>query len=79
MNQIGPTFVAIVTGIIGLALVAVAVSKNAQTPQVLQSGGGALAQIIGAAVAPVTGSTSSGFGSIGNNIGGISGLGGLLA
>jgi hypothetical protein len=73
MNQIGPTFVAIVTGVIGLALVAVAVSKNAQTPQVVQSAGGALASIIGAAVQPVTGSGSGGgFGGLGNNIGGIS-------
>jgi hypothetical protein len=85
MNQIGPTFVAIVTGVIGLALVAVAVSRNAQTPQVVQSAGGALASIIGAAVQPVTGSSSSGFGSAIGGLGGLSsgfgsaigGLGGL--
>jgi PRD1 phage membrane DNA delivery len=61
MNQIGVTFVTIACGVIGLALFAVAVSKKAQTPQVLQAGGSAFASIIAAAVGPVTGG-GSGFG-----------------
>lgn len=63
MNQIGPTFVAILGGIIGLAVIAVAVSQKAQTAGVIQAGGNALANVIGAAVGPVTGSTSTNFGS----------------
>jgi hypothetical protein len=61
MKDIGPAVIAIVAGIIGLAIVAVLVSKQAQTPAVLQAGGGALASVIGAAVAPVTG-TGGAFG-----------------
>jgi hypothetical protein len=73
-DQIGPGVITVIGGIIGLTALAVAVSRNAQTPQVLTAGGSALAGIIGAAVAPVTGSstglagnstsTGSGFGSI---------------
>lgn len=54
--------VTIATAIIGIAILAVLVSRNAQTPQVLQSAGAAFSQSIGAAVAPVTGGNSS-FGS----------------
>lgn len=50
-----PGVIAVIAGMIGLAIVAVIVSRNAQTPQVLQAGGSALASIIGAAVSPVTG------------------------
>lgn len=64
MSQIGPAFVAVVTGVIGLAIVAVIVSQNAQTSSVISSGGGALAGIISAAVAPVSGSSSNAFGSV---------------
>ena len=63
MNQIVPTFVALAGGIIGLALVAVAVSQKAQTASVIGATGSALSGIIGAAVGPVTGSTSTNFGS----------------
>jgi hypothetical protein len=54
MNNIGPTFVIVVGGIITLAMVAVVVSKNAQTSTVIQGAGTALSSIIGAAVAPVS-------------------------
>jgi hypothetical protein len=54
MNNIGPTFIAVVGGIIGLAIVAVLVSQKAQTSTVLQGAGTALASVIGAAVQPVT-------------------------
>lgn len=69
MQNIGAGFVAVVVGVIGLAMVAVVVSKNAQTPQVLQGGGTALSQIIGAAVAPVSGTNT--FGSAGQTVGGV--------
>jgi hypothetical protein len=46
--------IGIVSGIIGLAIVAVIVSRNAQTSNVLQATGSALATVIGAAVSPVS-------------------------
>lgn len=63
MGNIGPTFLAVIGSVIGLAIVAVLVSQRAQTPSVISAGGSALASIIGAAVAPVTGSGPSNFGS----------------
>ena len=62
MNAIGPGFVAIIGGILTLAMVAVVVAKNAQTSSVIQGAGTALSSVIGAAVAPVSGSTSNTFG-----------------
>ena len=62
MGNIGPTFVIVVGGIITLAMVAVVVSKNAQTSTVIQGAGTALSSVIGAAVAPVSGSSSNTFG-----------------
>jgi membrane DNA delivery protein len=46
--------VGIASAIVGLALVAVLVGKNAKTGEVLTSAGNALAADIKAAVAPVT-------------------------
>jgi hypothetical protein len=63
MGGIGPAFITVVGGIVGLAIVAVLVSQKAQTPGVVQAGGTALSQIIGAAVAPV--SQNNNFGSAG--------------
>lgn len=62
MEHIGPGVVAVISGVIGLAIVAVIVSRNAQTPSVLSSAGSALSQVIGAAVAPVTGNSFGGSG-----------------
>lgn len=55
--------IAIISGILSLALVAVLVSQKAQTGSVLQAAGTALSGIIAAAVSPVTGGTGGGFGS----------------
>jgi septal ring factor EnvC (AmiA/AmiB activator) len=63
MSNIGPMFIAVVGGVITLAMIAVAVSKNAQTSSVIQGAGTALSSVIGAAVAPVSGSTTNTFGS----------------
>lgn len=52
------TIAAIVTAIIGLAVVAVIVSRNSNTSGVLQSAGSALGFVIGAATSPVTGGAS---------------------
>lgn len=75
-QNVGAGFITIVTAIIGLAIVAVALSKNAQTSNVLQAGGTALSSIIGAAVQPVT-SNSNLFGSTGINTSSTN-IGGLL-
>lgn len=49
------SLVTIATGIIGLAIIAVLVSKNAQTGQVIGAGGSAFSGALAAAEAPVTG------------------------
>jgi hypothetical protein len=69
MNNIGPAFITVIGGIIGLAIVAVLVGQKAQTSNVLQAGGTMLSGIIGAAVAPVSGGSNQ-FGSTGTSIGG---------
>jgi hypothetical protein len=70
MDRIGPTLVIVIGGVITLAMVAVVVSKNAQTSSVIQGAGTALSSIIGAAVAPVSGSTTNMLGSSGTPTGG---------
>jgi hypothetical protein len=70
MGSIGPAFVAIVMGVIGLAIVAVLVSQKASTSSVIQAGGSALSGIIGAAVGPVSGSGQNQFGAA-SGIGGV--------
>jgi hypothetical protein len=69
LDHIGPTLISVVGGIVGLAVVAVIVSKKAQTPAVLQGAGSALAQVIGAAVGPVSGASGNSFGGVGLGIG----------
>lgn len=54
MDKISNVLLAIATGVIGLAIVAVIVGKNAQTSNVITSGGNAFASIIKAAVGPVS-------------------------
>jgi|307.fasta_scaffold313458_3 hypothetical protein len=58
MNNFMPYAVGIAGLLIGLAIVSVIVSKQANTPDVVRSIGGTFAGIIGAAVQPVTGSSS---------------------
>jgi PRD1 phage membrane DNA delivery len=70
MNNIGPTFVIVFGGIITLAMIAVLVSQKAQTSTVIQGAGTALSSVIGAAVAPVSGSTTNMIGSSGTPTGG---------
>lgn len=47
--------VTVATAIVGIAILAVLVSKNSQTPAVIGSAGSALATAIQAATGPVTG------------------------
>jgi len=49
--------IVVLTAIIGVAIVAVVVSKNSDTANVLGAAGKSFSSIIGAAVAPVTGGT----------------------
>ena len=58
-NFVG-SMVVVLTGIIGVALLAVLVSKNAQTPQVIGAAGSAFSNALATAVSPVTGSSSGG-------------------
>jgi PRD1 phage membrane DNA delivery len=63
--KFGESIITVLTAIIGVAVVAVLVSKSANTSGVLQAGGSAFSQIIGAAVAPVSGNGfSNNFGSV---------------
>lgn len=52
-------FIAILTAIIGVAIIAVLVSKNSNTSGVLSAGGSAFSNIIKTAISPVTGGGSS--------------------
>lgn len=58
-DQLIASVVTVATAIVGLAIIAVLVSKNAQTGTVIQAGGSAFSQALTAAVSPVSG--SSGF------------------
>lgn len=64
MDQLINSATTIVLAIIGIAILAVIVSKNANTSGVISAASGGLAQDIGAATAPVTGG-GSGLSSLG--------------
>lgn len=55
MSQITEMIVTIATAIVGLGIVAVLVSKNAQTPAVVQSVASGFNNALGVAESPVTG------------------------
>lgn len=55
MERIGTTLVTILVGIITVAIIAVLVSSQSQTANVLKAGGSAFSSILQAAVAPVSG------------------------
>jgi hypothetical protein len=61
MTEFWNSVVTIAIAIIGIAGLAVLVSRQAQTPQVLTAAGGAFSGALGTALSPVTGS-GSGFG-----------------
>lgn len=62
MNQAVDGIISVALAIVGIAIVAVLVSRNAQTGNVIRSGFAGLSQAIGAAVAPVSGSVGVGTG-----------------
>lgn len=55
MNSITETVVTIATAIVGVAILAVLVSKNSNTTGVLQAAGSAFSNALSVATAPVTG------------------------
>lgn len=57
--------IAIITAIIGVAIIAVLVSKQSNTSGVLSAGGNAFSNILKTAVSPVTGGSSIGGGLFG--------------
>lgn len=60
----------VLTAIVGVAIIATLVSKNANTAGVLTAGGSAFSGALGTALSPVTG--QSGFGSLTGGGGGFS-------
>ncbi len=60
MDNITGGIVTILLAVIGVATLAVIVSKSSNTSSVIASGGGAFSQILSAAVSPITG--TGGFG-----------------
>ena len=68
-DQLITSVTAVLTAIIGVAIIATLVSKNANTSQVIQSGGQAFSQSLGTALSPVTG--GGGFGSFTGGGGGL--------
>ena len=55
MNEMWSSVVTVATAIVGLAIIAVLVSNNAQTGNVIGAATGGFAQDLSAAVSPVTG------------------------
>jgi hypothetical protein len=67
-DRIISSIVVILTAVIGVAIIAVLVSRNSNTSGVLQAGGNAFSNILGTALSPVAG----GMGGFGLNGGGLS-------
>lgn len=61
MSSLVEAMLAIALAIVGVATLAVLVAPNAQTGNVLTSGGGAFATMLGAAEKPVTGGSTGSF------------------
>lgn len=68
-------FVSIVTLIVGVAIVAVLVSRNSQTGNVLAAFGGMVSNMLSAATGPVTGASTTANVNAGTSSGGFGGLG----
>lgn len=66
-NDLTVAGVAVASGLIGLAALAVFFSPNAKTSEVIKAASGGLAQNIGMAVSPVSGA-SMGFSQLGNGL-----------
>lgn len=71
-NRVFESIATIAAGVIGVAILAILVSKNAQTSNVLGAAGSAFSNVLSAAEAPVTGATAAPVNTQSSNI-----LGGL--
>lgn len=71
-DQLITSIVTVLTAIVGVAILAVLVSKNSQTGAVIGAGGNAFAQDLSTALSPIT---SSGGGSLNNLFSGFGGGG----
>lgn len=60
-DQLFQSITVVLTGILGVAILAVIVSKNAQTDKVLTAGGSAFSNMLGTALSPVSMSGGYGF------------------
>jgi len=58
MNSVTETVVTIATAIVGVAILSVLVSRNSNTPAVLQAAGSAFSNALTVATGPVTGQTA---------------------
>lgn len=61
MNGIGERIATIAVAITGVAMLALIVSKKADTANVIKAAGGAFSGALGVAVSPVTGGGGTGF------------------
>lgn len=79
MNQITESIVTIATAIVGVALLALLVSKKSNTAGVISSAGAAFSNALGVATSPVTGASVSGLTGLGGGLGmgSLSGFGGF--
>lgn len=60
--------ITVLTAIIGVAIIAVLVSRNSQTSQVLSASGNAFSNVLGTALSPVTGKGINGLGFTGGGV-----------
>jgi PRD1 phage membrane DNA delivery len=60
-NELVSGIIAVLAGAVGITIISVLVSKNAQTPQVLSAAGSAFSSILQAATSPVSASGSATF------------------
>jgi PRD1 phage membrane DNA delivery len=58
-REVFEPIVTIVAGIIGVTIIAVLVSRNAQTANVFAAAGGAFSNVLSTAVSPVTGAAAT--------------------
>lgn len=62
MNRIGENVVTVLLAIVTVAMLAVLVSRKAQTPQIISAGGGAFAEALSVAESPVESPGMASFG-----------------
>lgn len=58
INELTNSIIVVATAIVGVAIISVLVSRNAQTPAVIQAAGSAFGNDLAVAVSPVTGANT---------------------